>query len=79
MAIIKKDQNRVDVIFEIEEGPKTTVEKISFIGNARFGSDVLKDVMVTKENAWYRFPKSNRIIRYFKYIGYRQCRSHGCL
>ena len=53
--IIKKDQNRVDVIFEIEEGPKTTVEKISFIGNARFGSDVLKDVMVTKENAWYRF------------------------
>ena len=53
--IIKKDQNRVDVIFEIEEGPKTTVEKISFIGNTRFDSDVLKDVMVTKENAWYRF------------------------
>ena len=53
--IIKKDQNRVDVVFEIEEGPKTTIEKISFIGNTRFDSGTLKDVMVTKENAWYRF------------------------
>lgn len=53
--IIKKDQNRVDVVFEIEEGAKTTVEKISFTGNERFDSGTLKDVMVTKENAWYRF------------------------
>ncbi len=53
--IIKKDQNRVDVVFEIEEGPKTTIEKISFIGNEKFDSGTLKDVMVTKENAWYRF------------------------
>ncbi|MBO7244573.1 MAG: outer membrane protein assembly factor BamA [Alphaproteobacteria bacterium] len=53
--IIKKDQNRVDVIFEIEEGAKTTIEKISFTGNSRFDDGTLKDVLVTKENAWYRF------------------------
>ncbi|MBQ8250724.1 MAG: outer membrane protein assembly factor BamA [Alphaproteobacteria bacterium] len=53
--IIKKDQNRVDVVFEIDEGPKTTIEKISFIGNENFDDATLKDVMVTKENAWYRF------------------------
>lgn len=53
--IIQKDQNRVDVIFEIDEGAKTTIEKINFIGNKRYSADDLKDVMVTKENAWYRF------------------------
>ncbi len=53
--IIKKDQNRVDVVFEIDEGPKTTIEKISFIGNEHFDEGTLKDVLVTKENAWYRF------------------------
>lgn len=53
--IIKKDQNRVDVIFEIEEGAKTTIEKISFTGNTRFDDGTLKDVLITKENAWYRF------------------------
>lgn len=53
--IIKKDQNRVDVIFEIDEGAKTVIEKINFIGNKQYSADELKDVMITKENAWYRF------------------------
>ena len=34
--IIKKDQNRVDVIFEIEEGAKTTIEKNQFYGEHPF-------------------------------------------
>lgn len=53
--IIKRDQNRVDVVFEIDEGAKTLVQKINFIGNKRYSADELKDVMITKENAWYRF------------------------
>ncbi|MBR4931490.1 MAG: outer membrane protein assembly factor BamA [Alphaproteobacteria bacterium] len=53
--IIKKEQNRVDVIFEIDEGDKTYIEKINFIGNHEYSADDLKDVMITKENAWYRF------------------------
>ncbi len=53
--IIKKDQNRIDVVFEIDEGGKTVIEKINFIGNEQYSADELKDVMITKENAWYRF------------------------
>lgn len=53
--IIEKDQNRVDVVFEINEGEKTTIQKINIIGNKAFSADTLKDEMVTKEKAWYRF------------------------
>lgn len=53
--IVQKDQNRVDVIFEIDEGAKTTIEKINFIGNEKYASSDLKEVMVTKESTWYRF------------------------
>ncbi|MGN1062933.1 MAG: outer membrane protein assembly factor BamA, partial [Alphaproteobacteria bacterium] len=53
--IIKKDQNRVDVIFEIDEGNKTTVEQINIIGNTHFSDAELRDAMMTKEKAWYRF------------------------
>ena len=53
--IIQKDQNRVDVVFEIDEGLKTTVKKINIIGNAKFSDDELKEAIVTKESAWYRF------------------------
>ena len=53
--IIKKDQNRVDVVFEIDEGAKTVIEKINFIGNEQYSADELKDVMITKENAWHGY------------------------
>jgi len=53
--IIKQDQNRVDVVFEIKEGDETVIRKINFIGNTQFSNDELKDVLITKEKAWYRF------------------------
>lgn len=53
--IIQKDQNRVDVVFEIDEGEKTVVKKINFIGNKRFSASDLKDALMTKESVWYRF------------------------
>ncbi len=53
--IIEKDQNRVDVVFEIDEGEKTVVKKINFIGNKRFSASDLKDALMTKESVWYRF------------------------
>lgn len=53
--IIKKDQNRVDVVFEIDEGAKTTIKRINFIGNKNFSDDDLRAAMVSKESAWYRF------------------------
>lgn len=53
------DQNRVDVIYEIDEGPKTGVAKINFIGNKVFTSGQLRDVVLTKESHWWKFFSSN--------------------
>ncbi|HEX2527658.1 MAG TPA: outer membrane protein assembly factor BamA [Geminicoccus sp.] len=53
--VIELDQNRVDLVFEIKEGPLTGVGGISFIGNENFSDSALRGVIQTKESAWYRF------------------------
>ncbi|MEX2649169.1 MAG: outer membrane protein assembly factor BamA [Alphaproteobacteria bacterium] len=53
--VIRQEQNRVDLIFEIDEGARTKVRRISFVGNERFSDAELRDVILTKESAWYRF------------------------
>ena len=53
--IIRRAGNKVDIVFEIDEGSKTTVKKIIFIGNKSFSDDDLKDVMATKEEKLWRF------------------------
>lgn len=53
--IILLEQNRVDLVFEINEGPLTEIERISFIGNRRFSDRTLKGEIFTRESAWYRF------------------------
>lgn len=57
--VIKLDQNRVNLVFEIEEGAITEVESIRFVGNRRFDDDKLRSVISTKESAWYRFLTSD--------------------
>ncbi len=57
--VIKLDQNRVNLVFEITEGEITTVKSIRFIGNKRFSDDQLRGEIVTKEVAWYRFYSSD--------------------
>jgi outer membrane protein insertion porin family len=54
-VIIELDQNRVDLVFEIEEGPLTRVAGIAFIGNESFSDNTLRGVVETRERAWYRF------------------------
>ena len=49
-VIIKRPQNRVDVVFEITEGDKTLVESIDFIGNSFASNRELRDEMFTKTN-----------------------------
>jgi outer membrane protein insertion porin family len=53
--LIKRLGNKVDIVFEIKEGSKTTVKKILFIGNQSFSDDELKDIMTTKEEKIWRF------------------------
>jgi len=57
--IIKQDQNRVDLVFEITEGPVAKVQKIRFIGNENFGNDTLRKAIRTEETRWYKFLTDN--------------------
>jgi outer membrane protein insertion porin family len=57
--VIQLPQNRVDLIFEIDEGKVTEIRKIAFIGNKEFDDGDLREVIQTKESAWYRFMSSD--------------------
>ena len=57
--IIKRDQNRVDLIFEITEGPDATIDKISFVGNKHFSDSELQSEIMSKESRWYRIFSSS--------------------
>jgi outer membrane protein insertion porin family len=57
--VIELPQNRVDLVFEINEGPLTKVARIVFIGNREFDDGDLRDVIQTQETAWYRFLTSD--------------------
>ncbi len=59
--IIDLGNNRVNLVFEIHEGDKTKVEKISFIGNQAFSDFRLRDIITTTESNWLSFLKSSDI------------------
>jgi len=57
--VISLPENRVDLVFEINEGEKTKVTRISFIGNHAFSDGRLREVIQTTETAWWRILTSN--------------------
>ncbi|WP_183984666.1 outer membrane protein assembly factor BamA [Sphingomonas jinjuensis] len=57
--MVNLDQNRVDVVFEVNEGPKSKVRQINIIGNEVFDDDKLRGEMVTKQSRWFRLLSSN--------------------
>jgi outer membrane protein insertion porin family len=48
--IVQLEQNRVDVVFEINEGPKSKIRQINIIGNEKFGDGELRSQMATKRS-----------------------------
>lgn len=56
--LIELDQNRVDLAFEINEGPATYIRRINFVGNERFSDSTLREAIVSREERWYRFMSS---------------------
>lgn len=52
--MVQLDQNRVDIVFEINEGPKSKVRQINILGNNVFSDGKLLGEMVTKQSRWYR-------------------------
>ncbi len=52
--MVRLEQNRVDIVFEISEGPKSKVRQINIIGNEKFGGGELRSQMVTKQSRFFR-------------------------
>lgn len=52
--IIERDQNRVDLIFKIDEGPLVSINKVNFVGNKHYSDDDLQSEIMSKESRWYR-------------------------
>jgi outer membrane protein insertion porin family len=57
--IVNLPQRRVDLVFEINEGPKSGISRVNFLGNAQFSANDLRGAIVTKESSWYKFFASN--------------------
>jgi outer membrane protein insertion porin family len=52
--VIQRSDNRVDVVFKVNEGPTTLISRIAFIGNHAFGESRLREVIASREQAFYR-------------------------
>ncbi len=48
-AIIRRSDNRVDLVFQIVEGGVTEIERISFVGNRSFSERRLRGVLATRQ------------------------------
>lgn len=57
--IIVLPQNRVNLIYKIEEGPVAKIGKIKFIGNNAFSDSRLASELSSKETHWYYFLSSS--------------------
>ncbi|MCC7393299.1 MAG: outer membrane protein assembly factor BamA [Sphingomonadaceae bacterium] len=57
--LVRLDQNRVDVVYEITEGDRSRVRQINIIGNNAFTDGELKGEMATKERRLTTFLSSN--------------------
>lgn len=80
--VIQLEQNRIDVVFEIEEGPITRIDTISFIGNSAFAKADLMEVITSTEDAFYKFLSNDDIydpdrLEYDKELLRRFYRSEG--
>ncbi len=59
--IIELPNGRVDLVFEINEGEKTGVADIIFVGNKHYSDYRLRDVIKTGITRWWSFLKSDDI------------------
>ena len=57
--VITLEQNRVDLVFEIDEGAETEIQRIRFVGNKEYSDSRLREEIRTKESAWYRILTSD--------------------
>ncbi|MFT6088683.1 outer membrane protein assembly factor BamA [Sulfitobacter sp.] len=53
--VIRRSQNRVDLVFEIFEGDNVEIERLSFVGNRIYSDRRLRRVLGTKQAGLFRF------------------------
>jgi outer membrane protein insertion porin family len=56
--IVRLPDNRVNVVFQCTDGTETLVSRITFIGNRHFSQGKLREVVSTRQQAWFRFLSS---------------------
>ncbi|WP_460450965.1 outer membrane protein assembly factor BamA [Alsobacter sp. SYSU BS001988] len=59
--IVPLDNGRVDVVYTINEGDKTGVKAIEFVGNRAYGSGRLRDQMTTTESNFLSWLKTSDV------------------
>ena len=64
--IIRRSENRVDLVFEVDEARNVEVERISFVGNRAFSDTRLRRVLATKQAGLLR-----RVLRSDTFVGER--------
>lgn len=53
--VVFLEQNRLDLIIEINEGPITGVRRIRFVGNEAFNDRQLRSAIQSRETRWWRW------------------------
>lgn len=56
--VIELPQNRVDLVFEINEGDQTGIKAINFVGNRAYSDSKLREQISTAESSFWRFLSS---------------------
>ena len=51
--IINLPERRVDLVFEVDEGPLIKISSVRFIGNEAFSDRALRNVIESREARWY--------------------------
>ncbi|MBP5161203.1 MAG: outer membrane protein assembly factor BamA [Alphaproteobacteria bacterium] len=51
----KLSDNRVEIVFQIDEGKKNYIEDIEFVGNDAFSTSTLQEALMSRTKRWWRF------------------------
>ena len=59
--IVQLENGKIDVVFTVDEGKKTGVKSIEFVGNNSFSAGRLRDEMQTTESNWLSWIKTTDV------------------
>ncbi len=88
LALVEKvgNDNKVDLVFQVTEGPRVNIKSITFAGNEAFSDDDLRGELELKPNSLFRRKRYTaermredelRIVTYYRNHGYRDAEVTG--